>query len=365
MRMAARPLLLLCGALVALGCSPRPSETEPAPPPAEREPPAEPGMVPVEPRAPDPAHEAQAAALVDWLAGCAVTDRDFARRKVYTWTRTDQIEALRARPTLLTRERSSGGQPSLFDMEIARDDHPLARHLVRPGRRTRRFAWVTPWATRMGWEGSDYGDRLIQLTLREDAWVARFDPDAEGEERWTVVDEAGAEVPRDRVARNLGRIAAVHHLGRGDRVFREVVVVNEDQIARWSVATDAIRERLAHDAERLRALAAYWEATPPEGPADPDAWFRGAGATPRAQSTRAEPSAALLEAYRACLALGSDHYTPSAEHALAIAEALEATPFGDPLEHRVRRRRRRPLPAALPVGTHSFPCDPTMGGCPP
>ncbi len=336
-------------ALVAVGCSdPTPEVAAPVSGPEPE------AMAPVEPAAPapDPARAARVAAVEAWLSGCAVGGSGSTPRKLYTWTRAEQIDELRSSPrrALLSRERSASGEASLFDQAIEDDAHPVARRLRRPGRRARRFAWVSPWPTRMGWEEGDYGDRLIEVTLRDDAWVARFDPAAEP--RWRVFDADGAEVPEDRVARTPDRVGAVVHVGDGPRAFREVVLVDERRIERWAYATEAIRERVASDAARLRELAALWREEPPAAPDDLDAWLRAGW---NAEATTLE------ERWRSCLALGSAEYAPSTERAEAIAAALEATPPDDPIEREVPRAVYVGLPVAPPTATW---CDPTMG-CPP
>ena len=339
--------------LVAFGCGTAdpPAESETT---AEAEPLASDVMAPVEaaPRV-DPEHEARVQALADWLSGCAVADDAFVRHKLYTWTRADQLDDLRGRrPRLLSRERSASGEQSLFDQAIADDEHPIARHLRRSGNRTRRFAWVTPWATRLGWEGGDYGDRLIEVTLRDDVWTARFDP--EGEPRWRVVDAEGEAVPEARVRRSPARIAAVYHLGRGPRPFREVVLVNEQQIERWAYASDAVRERVTSDATRLRGLAALFADDTPAPADDFDAWLRAGWS-----AALSDPP--LVERYRACLALANPAYTPTAEHLSALAATLEAMPEDEAIEHTVRRTRTRRRSAVTPSHAPGVFCDPTMG----
>lgn len=310
-------------------------------------------MAPVEPEeisAIDPERARRVEALEGWLGGCAVREASFVAHKLYTWTRAAQIEELRGAPRgpLLSRDRGGGGVPSRFDLALADDPHPLARFLRRADRRARRFAWPAPWATRQGWEGGDYGDRLIEVTLREGTWTARFDPRATP--RWRVLDADGAEVDAREVERAPERVGAVYHVGDGPRAFREVVLVSEARIGRWAYATPALEERARADAARLRELAALWREEPREEVGDLEAWLRAGWAGAEASS--------LEDRYRACLALGSEAYAPAPERLEAIAAALEAMPADAPIEREGMRAARRGGPA--PSGTW---CDPTMG-CP-
>lgn len=330
-------------ALVGLSCA-----GEPAAASVDDSAPAEaaPAMTPLEAE-PEPVPERDSPedlALTRWLEGCAVDDGSFRRLKLYTWTTAERISELRSDRVLLAHGRMPG-EMSRFDAEITDDRHPVAAHL-RHARRGRRYAWIAPWATRMGWEDHDYGAHLVEITLREGAWFARFAPGAD--ERWQVYDEEGQRVPEDEVPRNIGRIAAVYHVASGENAYREVIVVDERHVERWSFATPALRERLSRDAERLRALADRFEAPAPWIPEDFAGWLR-AGWT---ESPAA--GASWVERYRSCLALGSSRYVPTAAHLRAMAEAIEAVPAVEPLEHEVRRDRMW----GTVLGTRIF-CDET------
>lgn len=301
------------------------------------------------------ARAADTAALITWLREQSVSEpRFFAPRVFYTWTHAEQIAELRVeRPTLLSRARGSGGQMSGFDHALAGDDSVLARHLRSPSWSTRRFAWPHPWATRRGWAGAGYGDRLVRIELRESAWIARFDPDSGGP-RWEVRDLHGDEVSDREVANEPWRVGAIYHAGRGpaadgsERAFREYVIVSEPMIARFSVADDATDRMLARDRAELEVLAeriaALNEATPTLAE-----WTRRLNAR-----WRHDPGADLVALYEAALALGSEHYTPTAAHVRAIAAAL-AIPAEAPLVYTVPERTiRRPI-AIAPLPSHDYP----------
>ncbi|MFK7989038.1 MAG: hypothetical protein AB8I08_23675 [Sandaracinaceae bacterium] len=339
--MSANPLrLALCVALL-VACA------EAAPDPAPEPDAVEPVAVP-EPEPTDDPEER--AALREWLEGCQLPLDDFTRGKVYTWTRAEQIAALRApRSTLLSRDRSEDGRASGFDVALQDDAHPVARFL-RTQRTTRRFAWIAPWATRMGWEEGDYGDRLIAIQLREGAWIARFLPGQNGDARWEVRDADGQTIGAAAVARDPGRVGFVVHFGSGQgvggvtRQFREVVVVNEDRVQAWSVGTEEIAARLRRDAAFLERLAAYWERYPEPRPED-DVTL-GAAARTRWRATGLGTS--LPDLYLGCLALAGTEYVPTPLALREIVRTLEASPMETPLERAPTvRARPRPRPARI------------------
>ena len=342
--------------LGGLGCSSPPAQADPvSPDPAEgatseRE--SEEGTRAATPP-PDPILEA-------WLRGCAVDDERFAFPKLYTWTRPDQIDELRDEPPrLLSRERARSGTLSRFDQELVDDDHPIARHLRSAGHRTRRFAWVTPWATRMGWQGAGYGNRLLEVRLREDAWFARFDAslDVGARGRWRVVDQRGEGQEDAQVMAHPDRIAAVYHLARGSRHYREFVLVDEAQIERFAYATEAIRSRCRDDAAQLRALAERWSIASPPVPDRVERWLAaGWNAPPDERS-----SSSLVSPYRSCLALGDEAYLPTPERLRAIAAAVDPLPDDEPIDLALPERpapRRRARQRSRPV--RGNPSDPTL-----
>lgn len=273
--------------------------------------------------------------LSRWLDGCQVARIDPARGKLYSWTTEAQIDELRRRGRLLSREQTEAGELSGFDARLEEDEHPLSRFLRSAGHRARRFAWSNPWATRMGWEHGAYGEHLLEIELAEDAYTAVYTPDREA--RWQVLDAEGTPVPEPTRA-DFARIAVVVHHGSGPdpdgraRVYREAVLVNEARVARWSVGTESIQLRLQRDADGLRQLAAHWRASPAEVPEGVEAftgWLREGWE----ETGNHEP---VLDRYRRCLALGTTAVRPEPDAVDAIAEALAATPMPEPLTQRPR-----------------------------
>jgi hypothetical protein len=260
------------------------------------------------------------ASLVDRLQRHAVTDEDHARRIFYTWTSEQQIAALRADgASLLSATSYQGSGPSRFVLDLedriraaARDHHIDRVVLMHPSLTRRRYAWPSPFATRMGLAGRGYGDALIRIELTDDAVIGRFEPEAA--EPWSFVDTKGKIVDRAVVLADPDRLAAVFHVRRvrtATAPFREYVLVNERRIARWSIGTEAIAREVKEEAALMRELAGAW----------PDA--------PHAETWTAHwkklPQPASLEAtWSAAIAFDNDRYVPTAKNLNAIADALDA-----------------------------------------
>lgn len=193
--------------------------------------------------------------LDERLRRYAVTDDDFARRVLYTWTTTEQIERLRKKPTLLTATAYEGFGPSRFVLDLEdrirdKKDPDAQTILMHPHLARRRYAWVAPFATRLSLSKHPYGDALIKVVLKESAHIAHFDPEA-GAIRF--VDVNGKPVERLDPA----RLAAIYHVRKQKTAtapFREYVLCNEDQIASWSWGTEEIRAELDAEKALLRSM---------------------------------------------------------------------------------------------------------------
>lgn len=186
-----------------------------------------------------------------------VTDSDYARRVLYTWTTKEQIEALRSSKRLLVATSYAGSGPSryILDLEdLVRAKSPgleIARALLLdPKLARRRYAWPSPFATRMGLSGKTYGDALIRVVLKSDSLFVRFHP--EEKDPFTVVDSRGHAATFE-----ANRVGAVFHVRTSKTAtapFREYVLCNEAQIERFEVGTETIREEIEAEKELLRAL---------------------------------------------------------------------------------------------------------------
>lgn len=72
--------------------------------------------------------------------------------------------------------RRAGQDDELF-AQLAGDDTPRARMakvLVGPTFAKGRYAWSAAWATRMGWPGESYGNQLLRIELRPEAYIVAF-----------------------------------------------------------------------------------------------------------------------------------------------------------------------------------------------
>jgi hypothetical protein len=253
-----------------------------------------------------------------------VSDADFYRPVLYTWTTASSVEALRASHVLLVATASSGGFVSPYHRAVAklasagseigrilRDDPDLARC---------RYAWPAPFATVRGLGAHAYGNALIRIELRPEAWIGRFDPAAA--DPFSFVDVTGARVDPAAVLAHPERIGAIFHvhLDRSRAAFREYVVCSPAMIASWSMATPEIRAEL--DAEIALAIALRSQTSSHGEPASP--------ATPT-WSSGVAPSSTLAR-WHAALAFDTAKYRLDPFRLGQLIEALAAyDPMGDAL----------------------------------
>lgn len=262
------------------------------------------------------------AALEAWLRAAAVTDTTYARRTLYSWASPPAVARLRRDDELFDDAQLPEG-PTAYVQWVehlaSRDDSTgaIAKILLgHPDLARRRYAWVRPWATRLGMVRA-YGDQLIAVTLESDAIIGRLD--ASLDVPWEFRDLDDRVVPIGRVLADPSRVAAIYHVRRdAEPHFREYVLCNESVIASWSLATPEIADVIAEDAAFVRELA---------------------------------PIVAEVAAYADVRAFGVDHYAPTPAMLTAVADALEASAqVGRP--HRVapkHRFRRRAAPGLVRI----------------
>src|SRR5262249_44222107 len=152
---------------------------------------------------------------------------------------------------------------AFFDRRRDQTTSPVSRLFDEPALAKRRFAWSNPWATLRGWEGESYGDRLIRVTLKDQAILAVFNPDDKNPEGWRFFSALGIELGLGEVLQHPERIAAVFHIfegiQEGERTappYREYVLCNESMIASWEVDTERLRAEVAAEIDLLRRLRA-------------------------------------------------------------------------------------------------------------
>lgn len=273
------------------------------------------------PEPPPPPVDPRMGVLRDWLRASAVSHTHVARPVLYTWTREAQIEELRAGAPILTRSESTTGVRSGLDLALDQDSSEFAQLLRRPGLSRWRFAWPSPWATRMGWPVTgDYGDRLLRIELRSEALIAVYDSRITPRVVRFFTDE-GNDVPLADAMLVPQFWAAIYHVqehGGPDgetRLAREFVLINESMIQRVTYGTTEIANELAVERERLNFLAtqltadappfvrldASWDALPPD-------------------------DADLRRLYEGALAFSSPLYLPTEANVRAIVAALAEQP---------------------------------------
>jgi len=256
-----------------------------------------------------------------------------AERVFYSWTTREQADELRRDRVLLTRTETPGlGRGYAFtsiDALAARGTGPENTLLARLSSElfTKvRYAWPHAWATRMGWPGEDYGDELVRIVLKPEAWIVVVS-DTVG---MAVIDLSNQLVPIEEALLHSERIAAVFFYKRevtGNGSFydcsggyREFIVGNEAMIEEWSLGSDTIRDQVEADATRLEGLLEAVRAAPPNV----------TPATFNEDVVCYWDNAAVGEigAYTHSLAIPSDYYVPLPAALATMIETLRSTSFG-------------------------------------
>jgi hypothetical protein len=260
-----------------------------------------------------------------------------AKRVLYSWTTPEQAEELRRDRVLLTRTETAGlGRGYAFtsiDELAARGTGPAHQLLGRVSSElfTKvRYAWPNAWATRMGWPGEDYGDQLLRIVLKAEAWIVVVS-DRVG---MAVIDMNNELVPIEQALAESHRIGAVYFYrvdieGQGtfsscSGGYREFIVGNEAMIEEWSLGTEQLRAELEADATLIEGMLASVRETPP-------------AVTPATFNERVvcqwdRPPSTELDAYIRCLSLPSENYAPLPAQLAALSEALRGAIFEpDPL----------------------------------
>jgi hypothetical protein len=281
------------------------------------------------------------------LSDCSDLEPPFAEQVVtaigeqrvfYSWTTDEQVAELRAGTELFSRtERPGQGRGLLFDLLAdyaeagGSDEATLAGTLANETFAKARFAWPNPWATVLGFPGETYGNQLLKIELTSEAWIAYFDGRS-----LSVFDADNAPVPIETALATPARIGAIFHVSdaeagssycgtfaMGGVGFREFALGNIAMVARWSLATEEIGQRLRDDIAELQAFAQQLVCLGETRDWSNDvrcAWSTGFA------------SGGALSNYDFALGLPSELYRPSATNLEALIAVLEASlPTGEPL----------------------------------
>jgi hypothetical protein len=258
-------------------------------------------------------------------------------RQFYSWTTEEQVDELRAGAALFSRpERDGLGRgfalESLAEFALAGSDpvHELAGILEADLFATARYAWTNPWATRLGVPGEDYGDQLLAIRLRPEAWTASFD----GVEL-SVWDTDDQPIPLEEVLASPERIGAIYFqrgatlggpacgtFSEGGNGYREFILGNLGMVEQWSLGTVTLLERLQADIALIEQFAELLRACPNAGYYDE--W--------NADVACSWSRALFRPAYDSALSMPSALYYPDADVIDQLVNTLKADLFEiDPL----------------------------------
>jgi len=293
---------------------------------------------------PVPPNSAVSCPTGDLLAEQAV--RGIGHRVLYSWTTDEQVAELRAGGPLFSRSESPGKGRGLAMTQLTAYGakgsglvNQLAAALADRVFAKARFAWPNPWATLMGWPGETYGNQLLQISLRPEAWIAFF-YDTGG---LAVYDLNHQAVDLETAAANPDRIGAIYYQSEVDRegqhascyegtfsqggvAFREFVLGNLQMVQSWSLATPEIAARLQSDITALEAFAAGLDCSDFPSQAE---W---AAEVVCASDLPAYGLHGSRLNYDLALGLPSELYYPTRENIAAIVAALKVSlPQGEPL----------------------------------
>ena len=260
-----------------------------------------------------------------------------ARRTLYSWTTAEQVAELRADKVLLTRTETAGlGRGYAFtaiDALAARGSAPENQLLAKLSSELFvkvRYAWPNAWATRMGWPGEDYGDQLLRIVLKAEAWIVVVS-DGVG---IAVIDMNNELVPIADALAHSERIGAVYFYKRdvtGQGTFqscsggyREFIVGNEAMVEEWSLGTAEIHDRIVADAALIEDFLGELRAKPSN--VDPATFNQDVVC-----SWDYGPSDEVGR-YERSLSIPSEYYAPLPEALATLSQTLRAGLFEpDPL----------------------------------
>ncbi len=196
------------------------------------------------------------------LARASVQGDDIRRRTLFVWVTPEQATALR-QTKLLADAFKAGGAPGL-DAALKKAQDPttlqLLRALSKGERRPFALAWSNVWGTSRRLDSG----QLVQVTLRPDAVVGRFEPSRP--KPWSFVDAKGQDVAPGKVMARPERLGAILHTttGKAGEPVRGYALASESAITSWSMATPTLDAEIESAATLLAGL--------PPGDTPPEAW---------------------------------------------------------------------------------------------
>ncbi|HEU4583909.1 MAG TPA: hypothetical protein VFS67_36880 [Polyangiaceae bacterium] len=279
-------------------------------------------------------------ALTAQVAAFQVRHDDFARRTLYSWTTAEQVRELRANPTLLTRAATAEGEPGRAAevIQLHAESDELAALLAEPRFENKRFGWSNAWATLRGFGGESYGDHLLRITLREQAWLGRLMVGGDGRLDWAFADVAGNPVAASEVLRSPERLAAVYFvdlrgagcgtLGYIGSAFREYFVCNEAMLESYELYTAEVRAEIERS---VSALAGLRQALLDERCSGLESCWPDVALAEWDAALAASPT--LGASYLAALAFPSAEYSPTAANLAELLRRLGQLPLEAELAH--------------------------------
>jgi len=280
----------------------------------------------------------------DALLPYVVLSGRIAAPTLYTWTTREQVAQLAQKRVLLSRTESPEHGPSYFSQRLslrAKEGDELAKLLQSGGFAKARHAWPAPWATFLGSPGERYGDDLIQIKLKPEAWFVVF---RTSQRELSVVDSANRAISSKDALAHSERIAAVYfvhdELAKEGATpsapptvraaYREYVLCNESMIASYSVYTDDIKQELQRSADAVTAVATHLQKSP-SPPLLPSQWNLSVA---RESWLQIELPQEPLAIYQAALSFPNELYLPDSARLLELADRLRKLVFDEkPIHH--------------------------------
>jgi hypothetical protein len=264
-----------------------------------------------------------------------------ARNVLYSWTTTQQVAELRADSPLFTRSETSAGLHTNLRTTLsalAQSGDPLGLLLSNTRFLKGRYAWSNAWATLRGWPDESYGNELVRIVLKPEAWIVTL---IDGQ--FGVIDLNNQPVDVATAIATPERIAATYFVnpagGAGacgslttdcaTGAYREYFLNNEAMVLEWSLRTPEILSELQRSLMLVQSLRDQIAATPLANNLGCDfsraafcSWSAGVNwpSGPRG--------------YVQALALSSAFYEPTVANMDSLHNALQASLFPpDPFVH--------------------------------